>query len=428
MDTKTFSNQLQLDRLEEQGRYRYTHEKGKGLYLNISKDGTRSWLFRYQLNGKRRWLGLGSYSASNGLADAVKQISIHRASIVKGIDPVVEKRESREQEREKDHLARQEKLRNKQTFGVCAEEYLEKKQAEWSNAKHRQQWANTLSTYAYPFLGEIPVRDITTDDVKKCLDPIWYTKTETATRVRQRIQSVLGYAIASGYRTDSNPAIWSGLLQHMYADPTKLKAELRTKRGKTEHHPALSYSELPGFISELVEMEGFAALALRFTILTAARTSEVRFATWDEFDFKKKIWDISKERMKARVAHRVALSDAAIGLLEGLPRMSEYVFPGGKVGKPMSNAALSAVLKRMGRKDITVHGFRSTFRDYIGEETSFPYRVAEFALAHRLTDSAEKAYARGDLLEKRFKMMNTWASYVDSNTDNVEWVKFVKRA
>lgn len=410
---KTFSNTLNLKNLVEPGRYRDTHEEGKGLYLNISKQGTKSWLYRYQLNGKRRWLGLGAVTSKNGLSEARKQVAIHRANVIKGIDPVIEKRESREAAKEKEQLARLDKVQKEKTFSVCAKEFLDKRSAEWSNAKHRQQWANTLKEYAYPFIGETPVRDLSTDDVKRCLDPIWYTKTETASRVRQRIQSVIGYAIASGYRTEANPALWNGLLEHMYATPSKIKVDLRAKKGKGEHHAALPYVELPSFMSKLSTMDGVAPMALRFTILTAARTSEVRFAKWNEFDLKKKVWDIPKERMKARVSHRVALSDAAVELLKTLPNLGEYVFPGGKTGKPMSNGAMTSVLKRMERNDITVHGFRSSFRDYIGEETSFPYRLAEFALAHQLTDSAEKAYARGDLLDKRFKMMNAWADYLD---------------
>ncbi|HHA19550.1 MAG TPA: integrase, partial [Methylophaga sp.] len=226
--------------------------------------------------------------------------------------------------------------------------------------------------------------------------------------------AVISYAIAHKYRETSNPAIWKGLLDKFYPNPNKVKEIQYEKAGKDRHHNALSYDKAAVFMAELCSLEGIAAKALRFTILTASRTGEVRFSTWDEFNLDKGEWNIPKSRMKARKAHRVALSDAAVQLLRELPRVEEFVFPGWKVGCPMSDGAMAGVLKRMGRTGVTVHGFRSTFRDYIGEETGFPYRLAEFALAHGLTDEAEKAYARGDMLMKRFKMMNVWADYLDS--------------
>jgi len=264
-------------------------------------------------------------------------------------------------------------------------------------------------------MGDIPVNDIEVEDVRKCLEPIWNVKTETANRVRQRIESVIAYSIANKYRESStNPAIWKGLLDQFFPKPEKVKQKRREEQGEEEHHNALPYDDLPEFIRELKKRDGIAAQALRFAILTASRTGEVRFATWDELNLDKKEWNIPKGRMKKRKAHRVALSDPAVALLKSLPVKGKYVFYGQKKGKAMSDGAMSAVLKRMDRKDITVHGFRSTFRDYIGEETGFPYRIAEFALSHGLSDATEKAYARGDMLTKRFTMMNAWADYVGS--------------
>jgi len=388
---------------------------GDGLYFYIAKTGSKSWVFRYQFNKKRRLMGLGGYNPkTNSLANARVKATAAKTLVDKGIDPIDDKREKEEQKRIAKKLAEQEGKLKDMTFSICAANYIEAMKAQWSNQKHIQQWTNTLTTYAYPHIGDMPVKDIDVEHVRLVLDPIWNTKTETASRVRQRIESVISYAIANKYRKTSNPAIWKGLLDTFYPKPEKVKQIRYEQAGKEKHHNALPYQDMPTFMNELKKMEGTAAQALRFTILTAARTNEVIKATWDEFNLDKKEWNVPKGRMKARKAHRVALSDAVISLLESLPRVNEYVFSGWKIDKPMSNAAMSAVLKRMDRKDITVHGMRSTFRDYIGEETGFPYRLAEFALAHGLTDEAEKAYARGDMLKKRFKMMNAWADYVDS--------------
>ena len=392
---------------------------GGGLYLYIAKRGTKSWAYRYQFNKKRRLMGLGGYhSKTNTLAMARVKATAAKALVDRGIDPIDQQREKKEQERATESQTKRENKLKNMTFKVCAEGYIKAMKAEWSNAKHIQQWTNSLTTHAFPYIGDMPVKDIETEHVRLVLDPIWETKTETANRVRQRIESIIYYAIASKYRETSNPAIWKGLLDKFYPKPSKVKQKRYEQAGKEKHHNALPYQEIPSFIVELKKMEGTAAQALRFTILTASRTGEVIFATWDEFNLDKKEWNIPAARMKARKAHRVALSDAVVDLLKSLPRVNEYVFTGWKSDIPMSNAAMSAVLKRMNRKDITVHGFRSTFRDYIGEETGFPYRLAEFALAHGLTDEAEKAYARGDMLKKRFKIMNAWAIYVDSFTDS----------
>lgn len=372
-------------------------------------------------------MGLGAYDKkTNSLAMARKTAIQAKSQVNSKVDPIDSQKEAKAARQLADKQAEKEKQLKEMTFKVCAERYIEAMKAEWSNPKHRQQWTNTLTTYAYPCIGNMPVNEIEIEHVRQCLDPIWYEKTETATRVRQRIESVIGYAIAHNYRQTANPAVWKGMLSNFYPNPSKVKGRKYEEAGIEKHHNALNYREMPSFMTKLRQMEGIAPLALRFTILTAARTSEVRFATWDEFDLERKEWNIPKARMKARHAHRVALPDAAVELFKSMPHMGEYVFPGGKIGKPMSNGGMAAVLKRMQRQDITVHGFRSSFRDCIGEETGFPHRLAEFALAHALTNEAEKAYARGDMLKKRFKMMNVWASYVDSKADSIAYLS--KRA
>jgi len=406
---------LKIKHLSKPGRY----SDGSGLYIEVTKNETKSWLFRFQLNGKRSTAGLGPYhSKSNTLAMARAKAVEYKALINKGINPIEHARGLIKIKIESEERENRDKITNSMTFEVCALEYIKNKSSEWSNKKHTQQWTNTLTSYSFPHIGSMPVKDIETEDVTSCLDPIWATKTETATRVRQRIESVLSYAIAKKYRTSPNPATWKGLLDQIYPKPESVKKNRHENAGTEKHHNALPYDDAPHFINELKKMEGVSARALHFTILTASRTGEARFAKWNEFDFKKKEWNIPKGRMKARVSHRVALSEAAIRLLKSLPKMNDYVFPGSKLGKPISDGAMSAVLKRMKKKSITVHGFRSTFRDYIGEETGHPFRLAEFALAHGLTDEAEKAYARGDMLKKRFIMMNDWADFLNSYEKN----------
>ena len=402
---------LKVANLTDTGRY----ADEAGLYLNISKDGTKSWLYRYQLNGKRRWMGLGSYhTKSNTLAMARVKAVEAKTLVNRGVDPIDQQSTENENKKAAVRKFNKDKKLKSMTFQVCTENYIDVMKAQWSNEKHIQQWTNSLTTYAFPIFGDMPVKDIDVEHVRLCLDPIWNTKTETASRVRQRIESIISYAIANKFRETSNPAIWKGLLDQFYPKPEKVKQKRYEQEGKEKHHNALPYQEMPGFMVELKKMDGVAPKALRFTILTASRSGEIRFAKWGEFDMNRKEWNIPKNRMKARKAHRVALSDAAITLLKLLPQVNDYVFPGWKRDTSMSDGAMSAVLKRMDKKSVTVHGMRSTFRDYIGEETRFPYRLAEYALAHQLTDDAEKAYARGDMLKKRFTMMNAWADYVDS--------------
>jgi integrase len=406
---------LQINQLTAAGRY----ADGGGLYLYIKESGTKVWEFRYQLNKKRHFMGLGSFDKkSNGLADARKRAVINRTLVAEGIDPLEQAKEMKAEridEIERKRKAKKAEARVKSTtFKFCAERFIDNKKDEWKNAKHKQQWENTLALYVYPIIGDLPIDQVEMSHIRKILDPIWSTKTETASRVRQRIEVVISSAIAVGDRMTANPATWKGLLDNFYPKPEKVKKKRNIEQGKDGHFPALDYEDMPAFMAELVKLDGIAALALRFLILTVPRTTELRLAKPDELNIEKKIWTIPEGRMKAGVRHRVALSDAAIKTLEITPRINDYIFAGWKRGSPLSDGGFRSVLKRMGRLDITVHGFRSTFRDYIGEETGFPDRLAEFALAHQLTDEAEKAYARGDKLKKRFDMMNAWAEYVDS--------------
>lgn len=405
---------LQVIQFSVAGRY----ADGGGLYLRVKDNGNKTWEFRFQLNKRRRTMGFGAFDKkSNGLADARKQAAINRALVADGIDPIeqsteieVERLADIERKREAKKL---EVAANNTTFQFCAERYINNKKAEWKNAKHIQQWTNTLELYVYPTIGNMPINQIEIAHIRKILDPIWNTKTETASRVRQRIDAVISSAIAVGERLTANPAVWKGLLDNFYAKPEKIKKNRNIEQGKDGHFPALPYDDMPAFMAELVKVDGIAALALRFLILTVPRTTELRLAKPDEINIEKKIWTIPEGRMKSGMRHSVALSDAAIEILQSTPRINDYIFAGWKRGSPLSDGGLRSVLKRMGRLDITVHGFRSTFRDYIGEETDFHDRLAEFALAHQLTDEAEKAYARGDKLKKRFDMMNAWADYVD---------------
>jgi integrase len=291
------------------------------------------------------------------------------------------------------------------TFKACAQAYIDAHRAEWKNAKHAKQWASTLATYAYPKLGNLPVAAVDDALVLKVLLPIWEKKTETATRLRGRIESVLDWATFNKFRQGENPARWKGHLDNSLAKPKKVTS--------VTHHPALPYSGIGPFMAALRKREGVGARALEFAILTAARSGEVRGATWDEVDLKNRLWLIPAERMKMTREHRVALSDAAVELLEGLPRIDGelLVFPGSKKNRPMSDMTLTAVLRRMEVEGVTAHGFRSTFRDWAAESTNYPSDMAEMALAHSIGDKVEAAYRRGDMLKKRFRMMNEWAKF-----------------
>jgi len=314
-----------------------------------------------------------------------------------GVDPIEARRAHRDQKRLEAAKA--------MTFEACAIAYTEAHNAGWRNAKHRDQWRNTLTSYACPVFGSLPVQSIDVGLVMKTLEPIWHTKPETASRLRGRIEAILDWATVRSYRTGENPARWRGHLDKLLP--------ARSKVQKVKHHPALPYNEMADFIAALRNQEGIAARALEFLILTAARTGEVIGAPWDEVDLDGKLWAVAGTRMKAGREHRVPLSAAAMVVLEQMKeiRESDFVFSGGKKGKPLSNMAMLAVLKRMERGDLTAHGFRSTFRDWAAECTNFPREVVEMALAHTIESKVEAAYRRGDLFQKRRQLMEAWARF-----------------
>jgi integrase len=373
------------------------YSDGGNLYLRVSSNLTKTWAFYYKKDGKRTEMGLGSVSNVT-LEQAREKASELRKQLANGIDPLSEK--------QRQDSERKVQLAKTMTFQQCAEAYINAHRAGWKNPKHIQQWQNTLAQYAFPVFGSLDVKSIDTGLITKCLEPIWLTKNETAGRVRGRIECVLDWATARKYRAGENPARWRGHLDKLLAKPSKIQ--------KTEHHSALPYTELNGFIEQLRQQDGIAAKCLEFTILTAARTGETIGATWDEIDLGTKIWTIPADRMKASREHRVPLSSHALGILNKMAeiRLNNYVFPGTKKG--LSNMAMLAILKRMDRTDITVHGFRSTFRDWAAESTAYPGEVVEMALAHAIKNLTEAAYRRGDLLEKRSRLMEEWAWFCNT--------------
>ena len=386
---------------------------GGGLYLRVEPSGKR-WYFRYTKIGtkSRTVCTLGPYhEKTNGLADARLAAAECKRILRSGVDPK-DYRDSKLKAVQEESLEQQREANARErTFERVAYDWFNQKKSEWRNAKHQSQNINTLSTYAFPHIGKVPIREVDSSHVRKCLDPIWWTKTETATRVRQRIHAVMSFANANGYCTGQNPAEWKGLLSAVYPSPEKLKKNAALAKGSDGHFAAMSYDDLPDFYSTLTETDGVGAAALRFLILTASRTKPVRFMTWEQVDLAKKVWVVPGENMKNAKPFRVALSQEAAAIVDAMPRVSEFVFPSTKLDKPLSDGGMSSVLRRL-KINVTVHGFRSSFRDYIAEETGFSHRVAEYALAHQLNDETEKAYARGDLLQKRFEMMNHWADYL----------------
>ncbi len=371
---------------------------GGGLWLEVKKTGTKSWVYRYRLHGRDREMGLGAWPDVS-LKSAREKASNCRALKAEGIDPI----ENRNQEKNRLIL---EQSRNK-TFVQCVDEYLTEKSSEWKNPKHRQQWRNTLYTYAVPIMGDMPVKEIGIEHVLKVLKPIWNEKTETASRVRLRINKVLDWATVMKYREGLNPASWDGNLKEVLASPAKIK--------QAKNHAALHYSDVPELITKLDKKETIGAYGLKLCILTATRTGEVIGAKWSEIDFDAEVWTIPKERMKAKKEHQVPLSESAIQLLKKIPRQvgNDYVFTGLKHGKPISNMAMLKLLKQdLGYENYTVHGFRSSFRDWGAEQTSYPREVQEAALAHQLKDKSEAAYARSNHLEKRRLLMMEWDKYL----------------
>ncbi len=371
---------------------------GGGLYLQVGESGSKSWIFRFVLKGKERQMGLGPFHTIT-LADARIAATDCRKLLLRQIDPI----EARDADKTRQALQDARSM----TFAECAAAYIRAHRAKWRNAKHAEQWTSTIETYCGPIIGALPVQDVDTGLVVKVLEPIWTTKPETASRLRGRIESVLDWARVRGYRTGDNPARWRGHLDNVLPG--------LNKRQRVKHHPALPFDQMGAFMESLRAQEGIAARALGFLILTATRTSEVIGAKWSEFDTDAKLWTVPGDRMKAGKEHRVPLSPQAIAFLAKTPRPpTGYVFPGQKAGKPLSNMAMLELLKRMDRGDLTVHGFRSTFRDWASERTNFPRDVCEMALAHTVSDATEAAYRRGDLFEKRRRLMVEWAKHCDT--------------
>lgn len=376
--------------LRSPGRY----GDGDGLWLQVRASG-RSWLLRFTLNGRARHMGLGD-AADVSLSEARERAARCRQQLRDGIDPI----DARLEERRRAAF----EAASRMTFKDCAERYISAHQAAWRNPKHRQQWRNSLSSYAYPILGNVAVGSIDTGLVVKALETIWTAKPETASRVRGRIEAILDWAKVRGYRDGENPARWRGHLDHLLPNRRKVRA--------VRHHAALAYADIPNFMTDLRQRDGIGARALEFTILTASRTSEAIGAEWAEIDGE--IWTIPEDRMKSRREHRVPLAKRCLEILAALPREDVFVFPGGRNKRPLSNMALLATLKRMGRSDLTAHGFRSTFRDWVAEQTNYPREVAEAALAHAVPDKVEAAYQRGDFFVKRRRLMEAWADYCAS--------------
>lgn len=362
---------------------------GHNLWLQVSKSGTKSWLFRYTLEWKAKVMGLGALHTVS-LAEARKRAAEFRLLKFDGVDPLADKKAKR--------LRAKFEAAKAMTFKQCAEAYIEANRAGWRNAMHAAQWPSTLEAYAYPIFGDLPVASVDVALVTKALEPIWQTKTETASRLRGRIEAVLDWAKVRGYRDGENPARWRGHLEQILPRPSKV--------ARVEHLAALPFADVPAFMLELRGKESVAARALEFTILTAARTGEAFGAKWTEIDVVKKVWELPPGRTKAARAHAVPLSDRALAILESLPREGETIFAVGR------GESVRKLLKGM-RPDVTIHGFRSSFRDWAGDATHFPREVAEAALAHATGDETERAYRRGDALAKRRELMNAWASYLE---------------
>lgn len=376
------------------------YSDGGNLYLSISPNGGKRWVFFYRFQGKQREMGLGS-AAKGGvpLAKARELAGAARLLLASDLDPLEAKKARKQAEREIP------------SFGEFADGYIANHRSKWRNDKHAAQWAMTLTEYCAP-IRPLAVNTIDTEAVLKVLQPIWSKLPETASRLRGRIENVLDAAKAKGYLTGENPARWRGHLK------TLLPARQRLTRG---HHAALAYDRLPAFIEALRGRKSTAALALELAILTACRSGEVLNARWSEFDLEKAVWTIPAQRMKAGMEHRVPLTGRALAILRPLreARQGDYVFQGTGSGKPLSSMAMAMQLRRMKRDDLTVHGFRSTFRDWASEQTSFPHETCEHALAHRISDKAEAAYRRGDQFEKRRKLMDAWASFCLGGKANV---------
>lgn len=385
---------LEVKRLTKPGQ----HPVGTvaGLRLCIKPSGSRSWILRTMVGTNRKDIGLGGYPEIT-LAMAIKKATIAKESIKDGIDPVAERKAK--------------KTAIVWTFKTCALAYIEAFKPSWKNAKHGQQWENTLETYVYPHFGDKHVKDVDTADITNAIRPMWATKNETMVRVRNRIELVLSWAAAQGYRPKGfNPAQWRGHLDQVLPEPNKVN--------NRQHHEAMPIDAMYQFMRQLADVQGTSARCLEFVILTACRSGEARGALWSEIDLEAGTWSIPKERMKAGRPHRIPLSDAAIKLLTACEKFVDaegndvdLVFPGLSGEKPLSDMSLTACMRRM-KLTAVPHGFRSTFTDWVAERTAYPSEVREMALAHAIGNDTEAAYRRGDLFDKRRRLMNDWASFL----------------
>ena len=375
---------------------------GNGLYLRVTDSGTKSWIWRFKRDGTAHDMGLGPLSNVT-LAQARALAAEARQQRHGGVDPI---------EARKARTGAKQIAGARPTFRDCAEKLIGSYEASWRNAKHRAQWSATIKTYAYPVIGDLPVTAINTNLVLEVLEPIWFAKTETAGRVRGRIEAVLDWAKARGLREGQNPAQWRGHLDHLLPARSKVR--------RVQHHPALPYAEAPAFMGSLRARSGITPRALEFVILTASRTGEALGARFDEIDVEGALWTVPAERMKSAREHRVTLSPRAIAIVQEMEaiRLNEYVFPGMKQGRSLSDMALLMLLREL-RPGITTHGFRSTFKDWASEATTFPDHVSEAALAHVSADKVRAAYARSDLLDKRRKLMEAWASFCGRKAGDV---------
>jgi len=378
------------------------HRCDPGLYLQVAKGGTKSWLFRFKspVTSKQREMGLGSLSIIS-LAQARNLALEYRQQLLEGVDPLEEQRTKKQ--------ARQLQQARTITFKDASEQCITSKIPEWKSKKHAQQWTNTLTTYAYPVIGNLPLSEIDTDLILKVIEPIWVSKAETASRVRQRIETVLDWARARKYTDGENPARLRGHLDKILAKTAKVK--------RVKHHPAVPYEQINAFVSLLRKRSGSSSLALEFMILTAARTGEVIGARWGEFDISSKVWTVPAERMKAAKEHRVPLCNQVINILTSIRsnrHAEDFVFPGWKPGTGLSNGAMLVLMRKMAFGPYTPHGFRSTFRDWAADRAhTFQNETIELALAHTIKNQAEAAYRRGDQLERRRELMKAWSKYIE---------------
>ena len=366
---------------------------GGGLYLRVAEGGSKQWIYRYVTNGRCRDMGIGPVHVLT-LAEAREKARDASKLRLEGVDPIASKR------------ARMAALKAAEakamTLGDCVKGFIKDNEASWTSRKHRQEWERSLIKYAFPLLGSLPVAAIDTPLVLRVLKPIWSTTPESASRVRGRIENVIGWATIHGYRSGDNPARWNGHLEH--ALPAVVKGD---------HHAALPYAEVPAFMTKLREQTSVPAKCLEFLILTSTRLDEAREATWDEIDLDQRLWIIPASRMKGRREHRVPLSTAALAVLQDMlaTRQSDYVFPGVYSGKAIGKNTPRGLVRQLTGRPVTVHGFRSSFRDWAAERTSFPREVAEMALAHAIPSAVEAAYRRSDLFEKRRRLMDAWAEF-----------------